>query len=209
MWQGVEMEDFISGPRELLLKLVEDNYPLPPKPDSFQQGEEKVTEVQRKRHYGPNIFLKGRVRKLLKMEDGSDDGMNVHSPLDSDHELTDSDEEFYTCQICNTEEEKSLLLQCSSCATRVHPGCPVPPWTGMLTDDWSCYTCKEKVEGYFKERDAYIAGLSKRYDTAVERKSMILDIIRALDLPNNPLDDIIDQVIDFSDLPIPNFDFNL
>jgi hypothetical protein len=36
-----------------------------------------------------------------------------------------------------------------------------------------------------------------RYDTAVERKSMILDIIRALDLPNNPLDDIIDQVINF------------
>jgi hypothetical protein len=60
-------------------------------------------------------------------------------------------------------QEKSLLLQCSSCATRVHPGCPIPPWTGMLTDDWSCYTCKEKVESYFKERDAYIAGLSKRY----------------------------------------------
>jgi hypothetical protein len=28
---------------------------------------------------------------------------------------------------------------------------------------------------------------------------MILDIIRALDLPNNPLDDIIDQVINLSD----------
>lgn len=36
--QGVEMEDFVSGPRELLLKLVEENYPLPPKPDTFQQG---------------------------------------------------------------------------------------------------------------------------------------------------------------------------
>ncbi len=32
------MEDFVSGPRELLLKLVDDNYPLPPKPDCFQQG---------------------------------------------------------------------------------------------------------------------------------------------------------------------------
>lgn len=32
------MEDFVSGPRELLLKLVEENYPLPRKPDSFQQG---------------------------------------------------------------------------------------------------------------------------------------------------------------------------
>lgn len=101
---GVEMEDFISGPRELLLKLVEDNYPLPPKPDSFLQDEEKVTEVQRKRHYGPDVSSKGRVRKLAKMEDVSDDGMDGHSPLESDHESTDSGEEFYICQICNIEE---------------------------------------------------------------------------------------------------------
>ena len=38
MLQGIEMDDFVSGPRELLLKLVEDNYPLPPKPDCFEQG---------------------------------------------------------------------------------------------------------------------------------------------------------------------------
>jgi hypothetical protein len=43
-------------------------------------GEEKVPEVHRKRHYGPNISLKGRVRKLSKMEDGSDDAMDVNSP---------------------------------------------------------------------------------------------------------------------------------
>jgi hypothetical protein len=34
-----------------------------------------------------------------------------------------------------------------------------------------------------------------RYDAAVEKKLKILDIIRSLDLPNNPLDDIIDQVV--------------
>lgn len=33
MMQGLELDDFVSGPRELLLKLVEENYPLPPKPD--------------------------------------------------------------------------------------------------------------------------------------------------------------------------------
>jgi hypothetical protein len=43
-------------------------------------GEEKVTEVQRKRHYGLDVSLKGRVRKLTKMGDGSDDGMDAHSP---------------------------------------------------------------------------------------------------------------------------------
>nr|CAB3488213.1 unnamed protein product [Digitaria exilis] len=152
---GVEMEDFVSGPRELLLKLVEENYPLPPKPDSFQQGEEKVTEIQRKRHSAPYISFKGRVRKVAKMVDVSDDDTDDYSPSESDHESTESDEEFHMCQICNTEEI---------------------------------------VEDEEKEQDANVADFSKRYDAAVEKKLKILDTIRSLDLPNNPLDDIIDQL---------------
>ncbi|CAL5014965.1 unnamed protein product [Urochloa decumbens] len=77
---GVEMEDFVSGPRELLLKLIEENYPLPPKPDSFQQGEEKVTEIQRKRHSELDVSFKGRVRKVAKMVDVSDDDTDDYSP---------------------------------------------------------------------------------------------------------------------------------
>lgn len=38
-----------------------------------------------------------------------------------------------------------------------------------------------------------------RYEGAQERRSKILEIIRSLDLPNNPLDDIIDQVVLQSD----------
>ncbi|KAM3389261.1 hypothetical protein ACQJBY_011405 [Aegilops geniculata] len=191
---GVEMEDFVSGPRELLLKLVDENYPLPPKPDTFQQGEEKVTEIQRKRHSAQDVSFKGRVRKVAKMEDVSDDDSGDYSPSESsDHESSESDEEFHMCQICNSEEEKSLLLNCSGCSLRVHPSCLTPPWTGMLTDDWSCYSCK-KIEGQEMEHDANVADFSKRYDSAVERKLKILDVIRSLDLPNNPLDDIIDQL---------------
>ena len=33
-----------------------------------------------------------------------------------------------------------------------------------------------------------------RYEAAKDRKLKILEIIRSLELPNNPLDDIIDQV---------------
>jgi hypothetical protein len=80
MNQGVEMEDFVSGPRELLLKLVEENYPLPPKPDSFQQGEEKVTEIHRKRHSAPDVSFKGRVRKVAKLVEVSDDDSDDYSP---------------------------------------------------------------------------------------------------------------------------------
>lgn len=36
---------------------------------------------------------------------------------------------------------------------------------------------------------------NNRYEGAVERKAKILEIVRTLDLPNNPLDDIIDQVV--------------
>ena len=64
--------------------------------------------------------------------------------------------------ICMSFQDKSLLLYCSICASRVHPGCLTPPWTEIVTDDWSCYGCKEKVESYLKERDAYLTELSKR-----------------------------------------------
>lgn len=37
-----------------------------------------------------------------------------------------------------------------------------------------------------------------RYDAALERKTKILEIIRSLDLPNNPLDDIVDQVVNIA-----------
>ncbi|KAF9607691.1 hypothetical protein IFM89_038162 [Coptis chinensis] len=33
--QDLELDDFIYGPRELLIKFVEENYPLLPKPDSL------------------------------------------------------------------------------------------------------------------------------------------------------------------------------
>ncbi|XP_064935454.1 protein FORGETTER 1-like isoform X1 [Musa acuminata AAA Group] len=191
---GLELDDFVSGPRELLLKLVEENYPLPPKPDSFP-GEESVKELQRKRHSAtPGVSFRGRVRKVAKWNVAGDSDSFEESLSESDLESTESDEEFQICEICNNEEEKKLLLRCSCCARLVHPGCLVPPWTDLVSDDWSCYSCKEKTDEYLKARDAYVAELLKRYEAALERKTKILDIIRSLDLPNNPLDDLIDQV---------------
>ena len=37
-------------------------------------------EFQRKRHYGPDMSLKGRVSKLGKLEDVSDDGVEEYPP---------------------------------------------------------------------------------------------------------------------------------
>ncbi|XP_042392351.1 protein FORGETTER 1-like isoform X2 [Zingiber officinale] len=190
---GLELEDFVSGPRELLLKLVEENYPVPPKPDSL--GEESVKELQRKRHSAtPGVSFKERQRKTAKWNVTSDTDSFEESLSESDLESTESDEEFQICEICNSEEDKKLLLRCSCCARLVHPGCLVPPWTDLVSDDWSCYSCKEKTDEYFHARDAYVAELMKRYEASLERKTKILDIIRSLDLPNNPLDDLIDKL---------------
>ncbi|PKU73497.1 hypothetical protein MA16_Dca008061 [Dendrobium catenatum] len=192
---GLELDDFISGPRELLLKLVEDNYPLPPKPD-IARRDQNVKELHRKRHSATqDISYKGRARKALKWKAENDDCESDDESLtDSAHESSESDEEFRMCEICNSEEEKKLLLRCSCCGQQVHPACLVPPWMDLIPDEWSCYSCKEKTDEYLQARDAYIAELLKRYEAANERKLKILDIIKSLDLPNNPLDDIIDQL---------------
>ncbi|KHN35773.1 Protein strawberry notch like 1 [Glycine soja] len=113
---------------------------------------------------------------------------------DSGIESTDSDDEFQICEICTTEEERKKLLQCSCCSKLVHSTCLMPPIGDIVPEEWSCHLCKEKTDEYLQARQAYIAELQKRYDAALERKTKILEIIRSLDLPNNPLDDIVDQL---------------
>ncbi|KAJ0768766.1 putative chromatin regulator PHD family [Helianthus annuus] len=191
---GNDLDDFISGPRELLLKFVEENYPLPEKPEPLP-AEDSVKELQRKRHSAnPDVSFRGRVRKAAKWKPASDDDSAEESESDSGNESVESDDEFQICNICNSEAERKKLLQCSCCGQLVHPACVVPPETEAISSDWSCHSCKEKTEEYLQARHIYLAELQKRYEAATERKSKILDIIRTFDLPNNPLDDIIDQL---------------
>nr|XP_028958709.1 protein FORGETTER 1 isoform X3 [Malus domestica] len=185
---GLELDDFISGPRELLLKFVEENYPLPEKPEPL---EDNVKELQRKRHSAtPGVSMKGRVRKVAKWKPASDED----SETDSAQESTESDDEFQICEICQSEEERKKLLHCSCCGQLVHAACLIPPVTDEVSVDWSCHSCKEKTEEFLKRRQEYIAVLTKMYEEALARKLNILEIVRSLDLPNNPLDDIIDQL---------------
>ncbi|XP_004293788.1 PREDICTED: protein strawberry notch homolog 1 [Fragaria vesca subsp. vesca] len=191
---GLELDDFISGPRELLLKFVEENYPLPEKPDPVT-GEESVKELQRKRHSAsPGVSMKGRVRKVAKMQLPINNESDEESESDSAVESTESDDEFQICEICNAETERKKLLHCSCCGQFVHAECLIPPVIDEVSEDWSCHSCKEKTDEYLQKREQYIADMKKRYEAALERKSKILGIIRSLDLPNNPLDDIIDQL---------------
>ncbi|KAL0353361.1 UNVERIFIED_CONTAM: protein FORGETTER 1 [Sesamum angustifolium] len=51
----------------------------------------------------------------------------------------------------------------------------------VISGDWSCHSCKEKTEEYLRARQAYYEELLKRNNTFIG-------------FPNNPLDDIIDQL---------------
>ncbi|CAI9784017.1 unnamed protein product [Fraxinus pennsylvanica] len=189
---GLELDDFISGPCELLLKFVEENYPLPEKPEPLP--DETMKELQRKRRSTtPDVSFTGRVSKVAKSEAESEEESEWQSETDTEPE-TESEDEFQICNICKSEEERKKLLQCSCCSQLVHPACLVPPVEEAISGEWSCHLCKEKTEEYLRASRAYFEELLKRYEGAVERKSKILEIIRSLDLPNNPLDDIIDQI---------------
>ncbi|KAK4484955.1 hypothetical protein RD792_007560 [Penstemon davidsonii] len=189
---GLELDDFISGPRELLLKFVEENYPLPDKPEPLP--EESVIELQRKRHSAtPDVSFTGRVRKVAKWDDESEEESEWQSETDTEPD-TGSDDEFQICVVCNSEEDRKKLLQCSCCSQLFHAACLVPPVVEVISGDWSCHSCMEKTEEYLQARQAYYEELLKRYEGALERKLKVLEIIRSLDLPNNPLDDIIDQL---------------
>ncbi|XP_021767573.1 protein FORGETTER 1-like isoform X2 [Chenopodium quinoa] len=190
---GLELDDFVSGPRELLLKFVEENYPLPEKPEPFPD-DEGVKELPRKRHSAdPDVSFKGRVRKAAKWKAESDEDSFGESESDNDNESTESDDEFQICDICNGEEDRKKLLKCACCGKLVHPSCLDPP-VPDVSEEWTCNSCHQKTEEFLQAKRAYIEELTKRYDEAVERKIKIMEIIRSLDLPNNPLDDIIDQL---------------
>jgi hypothetical protein len=147
---GVELDDFVSGPRELLLKLVEDHYPLPHIPD--------------------------------------------HTEGDTDPDSVGSEEESKCCHICRLEDVSQPFLECIRCALVVHPTCLSPPLAGTADCDWYCVRCREKTSDYQVNRRRYLSVVSARYEAAKLRKNKILDTIRGLELPNNPLDDIIDQL---------------
>lgn len=68
----------------------------------------------------------------------------------------------------------------------MHPNCLIPPWTGPIDDDWSCHSCRDKTDEFFKARDQYVAELSKRYtvsclyDISFPNRFSVIESIRAV-----------------------------
>ncbi|KAE9452281.1 hypothetical protein C3L33_15814, partial [Rhododendron williamsianum] len=251
---GLELDGFISGPRELLLKFVEQHYPLPAKPVLLPEESEK--NLPRKRHLEtPGVSVGGRVTKVAKCKAGSDDESDEESEVDSEHESTEweaesdaeSDEESECCitDCQNVSDASFVVIACKlylyvdvklitlneACIVNCSIGnrfpvicfidaadfepestdefeihdtynpeelvdltCLVPPVIDAVSGDVSCHSGQGNQDEYLQARSALLAELVKRYEGAVERKSKLLDVIRSLELPDNPLDDIIDQL---------------
>ncbi|MCH79441.1 strawberry notch-like protein, partial [Trifolium medium] len=151
-----KFEDFISGPRLVLLKFVEDYYPLP----------------------NPLAISAAYVSE----SDGEPEGdENAASDVESS-------DEFPTCEICSTEKEGEDLSLCSLCRKYAHPSCRFSSIHGVVSEE--CILCQEKTVKHLPP-ETNTDELQKSYATAMERKAKILARIRDLELPNNPLDELI------------------
>ncbi|CAI5485719.1 unnamed protein product, partial [Closterium sp. Naga37s-1] len=292
---GTEMDDFVSGPREILLKLVEETYPLPPPPALPKQGEELKKEREREQERGVSrgvsVSQRGRVRRAVKYEsdDSEEDG---DEDFDAASETSSDDSDFQgdICQICHDEELSGSLMACAVCSRVGHVACferhtgrsgGYHPWLADaprghvstrsaagserlaggtrnrggdvaspidLGDDdvdeeeeesgreeaeegieeegrkktksrkaggsssgseggssgqeeegeaqvpWLCGECDKTTSEIRTERETYLSEMEARYNTAVARKAEIMEAIRKLPLPNNPLDELIDKL---------------
>ncbi|CAM6105098.1 unnamed protein product [Calypogeia fissa] len=196
---GNELDDFISGPRELLLKLMEEHYPLPAEPKALQE-EDFNKEFGRKKigsgHESSAPGDKGDTRKIINV-DSSEAVEEEDDETESDEGSTVLDDEPSVCHICryDDEEEANQLLDCSQCAKMFHPACLNPPMTELpKRRSWVCPECSKILNDIRQEHRNYVADQWQRFETAKARRAQIMDVIRRLDLPNNPLDDIIDQL---------------
>ncbi|CAI7912606.1 unnamed protein product [Closterium sp. NIES-54] len=59
---------------------------------------------------------------------------------------------------------------------------------------WLCGECDKTTTEIRMERETYLMEMEARYNTAVARKAEIMEAIRKLPLPNNPLDELIDKL---------------
>ncbi|KAG6545283.1 hypothetical protein Mapa_013396 [Marchantia paleacea] len=192
---GVELDDFVSGPRELLLKLVEEHYPLPPEPKTLQDDEIFKGE-SRKRPFSSIVNVPGRGRsKKSAIPVGSDEDGDEDDETESDGESTEIDDDFKVCSICSSEDASQQLVECCLCLRVTHTGCHAPPVTEVPRNKrWHCFDCSKELNEIQQERRLFIADQFQRFEAAKERRTKVMEVIRGLDLPNNPLDDIIDQL---------------
>eukprot|EP00250_Pteridium_aquilinum_P027603 c3529_g1_i1 orf=145-2244(+) len=144
---GNELDDFVSGPRELLLKLVEENYPLP-QPAKTLQEEIGKEGSKRKQFRGHNVSGRRRSRKWKKPGDEVDSDEDFET--ESDAESGESIEGSNICRICGSDDPQKLSIECQDCEASVHYICLPLTSTGP-SSEWRCPPCDEAQRVYLNQ----------------------------------------------------------
>ncbi|XP_072081067.1 protein FORGETTER 1 [Arachis hypogaea] len=194
---GFELDDFISGPQELLEKFVDDCFPLPENPELHEK--DALLDLEGMGHStSPCVSGKVKGRNIAKVHPSSNIESYEESETDTDPEMDESDyepegEESEMLDLQFSLQERHNLLSCSGCGKLVHQECLSPPIHNLTPEKWLCTVCKGRTND-IQPGPGYLTELKKRYDAALDHKTKLLETIRKLDLPINPLDDIIDQL---------------
>jgi len=93
------------------------------------------------------------------------------------------------------------MLQCAMCKRVAHKNCfeTQHKETGSRSPSWSCQGCQPPPAAFPSHSSASDPAPNSRAQggrlgIALMRKAKILDAIRALELPNNPLDELVDRL---------------
>eukprot|EP00898_Chlorokybus_atmophyticus_P004114 jgi/Chlat1/4703/Chrsp3S00444 len=205
---GTELEDFVSGPRELVTKFIEDYYPFPPEPPAIVAAREKAEKQERQKRRAEATSrtatrssrgraLRGRAKYAESGdEEGlealpSDEGSDKDTESGSDEEVIALDK---TCIACGAGAERDdRLIQCTKCQVAIHMACLVPPME-TRQPKWLCPDCQVQDAYAARAKEEYNLALQQRHEAAQARKAELLRVARTLQLPHNPLDLIIDQL---------------
>lgn len=226
--KGEELDDFVSGPKELLSRLIDHQYPVPAHPDEEDDSDgsdsdaagdesfenERITEAAAKgalmaREAAARRTQRNHVR-YKEYESDEDIGATTSEDEESDEEesrdedsdgsqedaasnadatdATDADNEGNDEESDPEEEEES--------SDEDNPMYVSKKRQKKKEEDEAKLSPEERerrasAEGLLRETKDKI--LAMRHE-ALERKRRLKELVSSLDLPTNPLDDLIDRL---------------
>ncbi|PRW58205.1 strawberry notch-like [Chlorella sorokiniana] len=202
--KGEQLDDFVSGPKELLLRLVDLHFPLPPDPDApeDEDGSDSdfdvaaVTEAAARNKLGgrDQAYRGAKARQIRYREfsESEDIGATASSSSDSDSESdgyvsgsssggssgggsgSEEDEEE------EEDEEGEEGAEGGSGEDEAQRAQQEAAQQEEAQQEEAQRAKRERAEAAFQE--------------ALGRKEMLLALVQQLELPNNPLDSLIDQL---------------
>ncbi|BDA46474.1 Protein strawberry notch homolog 1 [Coccomyxa sp. Obi] len=204
-----ELDDFVSGPKELLLKLVEENYPLAPDPDAPERDSAASTSGRGGSGRGQGGTGRGRGRKRSAPDsEGTDTGKPARRKRATKKELAamaeksgrdkraktnggavevdltqdpDDDRGPEVLTISDDDDDDDAAMNGAQQQRTADKGGP-GPGSSIANGRLTAHELHQREQ------------LRHRRKAGLARKEQVQRAILGLDLPNNPLDQLIDML---------------